>query len=370
MQETLIERSDPERLVKNPLVSVMMITYNHEPYIAQAIEGVVSQETNFPIELIIGEDCSTDRTREIVLEYQQRYPDIIRVLYSEKNVGAHENARRTGLAARGKFMAFCEGDDWWHRTDKLQIQIPFFLADDSLVYLSGEFQIISVQGQVIEHTRENSLSQQTVRVEYEDHIFETIPHQPCTVVARTDAVRRALEGDTLCSDHTQLMGDLPLCLELSQAGKMIHLNQTLASWRQTPNSATRQSDPLWAPRFQISSLSIRYRALELYPLPGGADRTSRAKTRLIRRTILMSAWLGDAAVARSQWRQLQGLGGKLDWKESACLVLAHIPLPRRSLTVAYRRITPRLVRMGLNARALYGERRVGPARWIGPRLRG
>jgi glycosyltransferase involved in cell wall biosynthesis len=73
------EISDPAVLAKAPLVSVWMTTYNHEPYIARAIEGVLMQETTFPIELVIGEDCSTDRTREIVMEYQKRRPDIIQI---------------------------------------------------------------------------------------------------------------------------------------------------------------------------------------------------------------------------------------------------------------------------------------------------
>ena len=111
--------------MKNPLVSVVMVTYNHEPYIAQAIEGVVSQETDFPIELIIGEDCSRDRTREIVLDFQRRYPEIIRVLASKKNAGGLPNARRTALAARGRYMAFCEGDDWWHRRESCNSRFLF-----------------------------------------------------------------------------------------------------------------------------------------------------------------------------------------------------------------------------------------------------
>ena len=68
-----------------PLVSVKMITYNHAPYIARAIEGVLHQKTVFPFELVIGEDCSTDGTREIVFKYQRKHPDVIRVVASEKN---------------------------------------------------------------------------------------------------------------------------------------------------------------------------------------------------------------------------------------------------------------------------------------------
>jgi len=344
------EVADPDRLLRDPLVSVVMITYNHEPYIAQAIEGVLSQETDFPIELIIGEDCSTDRTREIVLEYQRRYPEVIRVLFSAENVGMHKNARRTTLAARGRYIAFCDGDDWWHRRDKLQLQISAFLADDSLVCLAGELQTISAQGQVIESRKESNCPEQPIRVEYEDLIRFRVLFWPCTTVARTDAVRRALLGDTLCSDHSQLLGDLPLWLELSQLGPMMYLTEELASHRLTPNSATTQSDPLHPWRFEISTLDVRSRALERYPLPGDASRTSSAKAYFIRQMILMAAWVGDGITARNQLRRLRGLGGKPGWEEMAWVVLAFIPLPRRSLTVVYRKIAPHLQRMGLNMR--------------------
>src|SRR4030067_3827440 len=89
-----LEVSDPSVMAKNPVVSVLMITYNHDRYIAQAIEGVLQQKTSFPIELIIGEDCSTDGTREIVFNYQQKYPDIIHVLASINNVGFRMNGER------------------------------------------------------------------------------------------------------------------------------------------------------------------------------------------------------------------------------------------------------------------------------------
>ena len=111
-----------------PLVTAKTITYNHAPFIRQCIEGVLMQETNFPIEYIIGEDCSTDGTREIVEEYARRYPDTIRLITSEQNVGARENSRRTTKAARGKYIALCEGDDYWTDPHKLQKQVDFLEA--------------------------------------------------------------------------------------------------------------------------------------------------------------------------------------------------------------------------------------------------
>lgn len=109
----------------SPLVSVLMITYNHEQYIRDAIEGVLLQKTTFPIELVIGEDCSTDKTRSICIEYQKKYPDIIRLILNEKNLGAHLNLINVLSSCNGKYIALCEGDDYWTNPNKLQIQIDF-----------------------------------------------------------------------------------------------------------------------------------------------------------------------------------------------------------------------------------------------------
>jgi len=119
------EMSDSSVMSITPLVSVNMITYNHGAYLAEAIEGVVAQKTDFPIELIIGEDCSTDNTREIALDYQRRYPHLIRVIYSDKNVGMQKNGARTQARARGKYIATCEGDDYWTDNYKIAKQVDF-----------------------------------------------------------------------------------------------------------------------------------------------------------------------------------------------------------------------------------------------------
>lgn len=108
-----------------PVVSIVSITYNHEKFISKMIEGVLMQQTTFPIELIVAEDCSTDRTRDIILEYQKTHPELIKVIISDKNIGAAANERRAILAAKGKYIAFCEGDDYWTEPLKLQRQVDF-----------------------------------------------------------------------------------------------------------------------------------------------------------------------------------------------------------------------------------------------------
>ena len=106
-----------------PLVSVCVTTYNHERYIAQAIESVLGQRTTFAVEVVVGEDCSTDNTLAICREYEKNYPDRVRVVASESNIGMHRNYRRTIEACRGKYIAMLDGDDWFSDMDKLQIQV-------------------------------------------------------------------------------------------------------------------------------------------------------------------------------------------------------------------------------------------------------
>lgn len=109
----------------NVKVSVAMITYNHRSFVAQAIESVLMQQTEFEYELIIGEDCSTDGTREVVRAYGERHPERIRLLLPERNLGMHANFVATLCACRGQYVALLEGDDYWTSPEKLQLQVEF-----------------------------------------------------------------------------------------------------------------------------------------------------------------------------------------------------------------------------------------------------
>lgn len=106
-------------------VSVCMITYNHERFIAQAVESALMQQTNFDFEIVVGEDCSTDGTRAILLELQDRHPDKIRLLLRETNLGACRNSILTWNACRGQYLAILDGDDYWTCQHKLQKQVDF-----------------------------------------------------------------------------------------------------------------------------------------------------------------------------------------------------------------------------------------------------
>ncbi len=108
-----------------PVLSICLITYNHQKFIKDAIEGVLDQKVNFTWKLIIADDYSTDGTREILLDYKEKYPDVIHLIFQEKNVGAERNWIELMAYPKSKYIAYFEGDDHWTNPLKLQKQIDF-----------------------------------------------------------------------------------------------------------------------------------------------------------------------------------------------------------------------------------------------------
>ncbi|MDE1211678.1 glycosyltransferase [Vibrio aestuarianus] len=106
-----------------PLVSISTAAFNHEKYIGEAIDSFLMQETDFPFEVVIGEDCSDDSTLNIVEKYKSTYPNIIKIITSKENVGGQKNGRRIIDNCQGVYVAFCDGDDYWVDKNKLQIQV-------------------------------------------------------------------------------------------------------------------------------------------------------------------------------------------------------------------------------------------------------
>jgi len=116
-----------------PIVSIWLTTYNHEAFIAQSIESILMQKTSFSYEIVIGEDCSTDNTRAIVKEYKSKYPDKIRLLLPEKNLGMIGMFKASFALCSGHYVAWMDGDDYWTDPLKLQNQVDFLEAHPDYV---------------------------------------------------------------------------------------------------------------------------------------------------------------------------------------------------------------------------------------------
>ncbi|MCX2837901.1 glycosyltransferase family 2 protein [Salinimicrobium sp. MT39] len=139
-QKTEVEHF-PHQVPSNPTVSVLVQAYNHEAFIEQCLESILVQNTDFDYEILLGEDYSTDRTREICLEYATKHPEKIRLfLHHPDNkikvlntTTGNFNAFYNLFSARGKYIAFCEGDDYWNDPAKLQKQVNFLNSNPSYV---------------------------------------------------------------------------------------------------------------------------------------------------------------------------------------------------------------------------------------------
>jgi glycosyltransferase involved in cell wall biosynthesis len=115
------------------IVDVPMCVYNQEKYIVEAIEGVINQKAHFKYRLIIGEDCYTDNTREIVKRYEAKYPEKIVVIYHNINIGAYENTKTVFKKCTSEYIALCDGDDYWTDPNKLQTQVDFLEKNRNFV---------------------------------------------------------------------------------------------------------------------------------------------------------------------------------------------------------------------------------------------
>lgn len=155
------------------VVSVIILTYNQERYIAQAIEGVLMQRTDYPMEIIVSDDCSNDSTPEICRHYAELHPDKIRFIANKKNKGLVDNYFDTLLLVKGRYVADCAGDDYWSDPDKLDRQIAILEKDESIVLTHTDFKIYDEADQTLqkEGTYKTRGVVKPVRAHYSTHIY-------------------------------------------------------------------------------------------------------------------------------------------------------------------------------------------------------
>lgn len=133
------------------LVSVIICTYNQEDTISQTIDSVLTQDVNFDFEIIIGDDCSTDNTPQICEAYQKKHPHLITLAHISKNAGVVKNWLTCIALSNGKFISSCAGDDFWHNTQKLQIQVDYMENHPECGVLHTDYNVLnSVTNELIE----------------------------------------------------------------------------------------------------------------------------------------------------------------------------------------------------------------------------
>jgi glycosyltransferase involved in cell wall biosynthesis len=207
-----------------PFVSIVMITYNHERYIAQAIESVLMQKVDFPIELIVGEDCSTDNTRELLLKYASLYPEVIRLILHERNVGAGSNFESVMAQCNGKYVAFLEGDDFWIDADKLNKQVKL-LESDSEIHIC--FHPVLLVDRDNRSTGEIRPSREMWKSVWD--IGKLI--DGCFITTCSAVMPRRVIPNFSSDFKDILMRDWPMFILAAQSGKIAIIEEVMASYR-------------------------------------------------------------------------------------------------------------------------------------------
>lgn len=207
-------------------VSCHIITYNQKNFISQCVDGVLMQQTDFPFEIIIGDDNSTDGTREILIEFKKKYPEIITLnLRQERGEGipGKENFVSTLAMCKGEYISLCDGDDYWTNPFKLQKQVDFLEQNKDYVLCFHQINILNTDGIIVEdfitNVPDNYETQETL-AKLDNYI-----HTP-SVVFRNVIKEFPFEF------QLSPIGDYFLYMMLTQHGKMKYLEEKMCVYRE------------------------------------------------------------------------------------------------------------------------------------------
>lgn len=219
--------------MNNPLVSICCIAYNHAPFIRQCIDGFLMQKTSFKYEIIIHDDCSTDGTTDIIREYADKYPDIIRPIYQQENQYSKGVRGMFGKfvfpVARGKYLAICEGDDFWTSSNKLQMQVDVLEAHHEYAFCCHRFRIYDERVKMYrkEYAYDYYTDDTDIIIDSE-LFFKTWITQYCTTVIRKS---QYLEAHKQAANLDVEERDVIVFYYLLKNADGISLNHCMATYR-------------------------------------------------------------------------------------------------------------------------------------------
>lgn len=302
------------------LVSVLIITYNHEPYIKQAMSSVINQKVNFGIEILIGDDFSTDATGKIIEEFKNNNSGNIIVFNTSANLGAVKNEHRLMLAAKGKYIAVLEGDDYWTDPLKLQKQIDFLEThpDYGLTH-SDVNHYYDDKGNTEYHV--NRLN--GIKVPNGFIFTALIAPDPLFIKTATVCFRKELMlthfDYELAIKENWPLTDLPLWMDITYHSKAYYFDEVFATYRLLNESASRTSNPQKKYHYHQALYKIKQLYVTKYKC---SDAVSKILEENYHRGLIKIAYrLNDYSIAVTSINYLKNHKLKITQKEKL-LVLA------------------------------------------------
>lgn len=297
-------------MVVSPVVSVIMLTYNHEKFIGKAIDSVLLQKTCFPFEVLIGEDKSSDGTRQIVRDYQRRYPDRIRLCLFKTNFFTlrpkPESPMR--IASRGKYLAYLEGDDYWTDPQKLQTQVDVLESDTTVAMVHHNVMVVGDEGETIKPRyfpctyADGTVFDPPARAGVSDLVTHCFPRMCSTIFRKecfdhlTDELRAAPSLDWL------------FFVRAATVGAVAYVDRVMAAYRV-------HGAGMWSGASDVSRLEREGRQLALYKKLFGDEHRDQIGAAME----LIASKISSAIVQREAGRRLGepdpkwGFTGIPDW---------------------------------------------------------
>ncbi len=216
-------------------LSVIFITYNHVNYVEKALRSVVEQETDFDFEVVVGDDCSTDGTQEILKSIAAEYPDRVRLYLRSKNTGGRPtlNVYETTMRCKGRYLAYLEGDDYWTDRKKLQKQVDFLDGHSEYIATTHSLTMVDVNGEPItgDDLAIGSLYDWSGRFTYDDYCYSgKWPGHYATVVSR-NIYKEGRFDYTILHRASDFTDDALILLFLLMQGDIWRMDDKMSAWR-------------------------------------------------------------------------------------------------------------------------------------------
>lgn len=234
--ENDIKKNWKKEYNNRPLVSIKNLVYNHEKYIAQALDGFLMQKTDFPFEVIVHDDASTDNSAQIIREYEKKFPSIIKPIYETENqYSKHDGSlgRIVNSKLSGKYVALCEGDDYWIDENKLQMQVDFLEKNPEYTMCFHN---------AIEHYEDGSVpDKEFSQVENRDYSgIEFFKHWivPTASVIYKKEITESDFYKKIKEDRNLIFGDTPLFLTSTKYGRVRGFSNTMVVYRRWINGVS------------------------------------------------------------------------------------------------------------------------------------
>ncbi|MCQ2312937.1 MAG: glycosyltransferase [Paludibacteraceae bacterium] len=221
-------------------VCIHCMTYNHEKYLTDALEGFVMQKTNFPFVAVVIDDFSTDGTADVLRKYEAQYPDIIKAIYLTENYHSQRKPKKPLLEpydSQAKYIAICEGDDYWIDPYKLQKQVDILEANESLMLTCSNRRLVDMNGNTLEDCKAPLIpDKQSCRITMRDYFkYNTIYPTASVVYRNTHREEVSLKIKHM---DNPFLGDWTMWIALHCFGDCYYIDEPLSAYRVNPTSVT------------------------------------------------------------------------------------------------------------------------------------